>query len=206
MRTTQKISILGSGGHAKVVVDTLLTCLPDSQISLYDGSPEKEGTSFMGHFKILGESALEKDHLLHVAVGDNETRMALIQKYRPGFKNLMTVQHSSAVVSTLAVVGNGCFIAAGAILGPDVTLGHGVIINHGAIVDHDCSIDNGTHIAPNATLGGGVTIGSNVLVGAGAVILRGLTIGDNVIIGAGSVVTKNVPSDELVLGIPARRR
>lgn len=206
MKTIQRISILGSGGHAKVVVDALLTCFPDSQISLYDGSPEKEGTSFMGHFKILSENSLDKDHLLHVAIGDNEKRMALIQKYRPTFENLMTVQHSSAVVSMSAVIGNGCFIAASAILGPDTMIGHGVIINHDAIVDHDCSIDSGSHIAPNATLGGGVIIGSNVLVGAGAVILRGLTIGHNVIIGAGAVVTKNVPSDEMVLGIPARRR
>lgn len=47
-------------------------------------------------------------------------------------------------------------------------------------------------------------IGDNVYIGAGAVIMNPVKIGDNVIIGAGSVVTKDVPSDCIVAGNPAR--
>ena len=49
-----------------------------------------------------------------------------------------------------------------------------------------------------------VVIGNNVYIGQKAMILRGVTIGDNVIIGAGAIVTKDVPSDSVVSGIPAR--
>lgn len=49
-----------------------------------------------------------------------------------------------------------------------------------------------------------VVIGNNVYIGQKAMILRGVTIGDNVIIGAGAIVTKDVPSDSVVAGIPAR--
>jgi maltose O-acetyltransferase len=49
-----------------------------------------------------------------------------------------------------------------------------------------------------------VTIGSDVWIGGGAVILPGVTIGDNVVIGAGSVVTKNIPSNCVAVGNPAR--
>ena len=49
-----------------------------------------------------------------------------------------------------------------------------------------------------------VVIGNNVYIGQKAMILRGVTIGDNVIIGAGAIVTKNIPSDSVVAGIPAR--
>ena len=49
-----------------------------------------------------------------------------------------------------------------------------------------------------------VVIGNNVYIGQKAMILRGVTIGDNVIVGAGAIVTKDVPSDSVVAGIPAR--
>jgi len=41
-------------------------------------------------------------------------------------------------------------------------------------------------------------------IGAGSVILPGITIGENSLIGAGSVVTKNIPSNEIWFGNPAR--
>ncbi len=49
-----------------------------------------------------------------------------------------------------------------------------------------------------------VTIGHNVWIGGSVTILPGVTIGDNVTIGAGSVVVKDIPSDSLAVGNPAR--
>jgi acetyltransferase-like isoleucine patch superfamily enzyme len=40
--------------------------------------------------------------------------------------------------------------------------------------------------------------------GAGAIILPGVTIGESSIVAAGAVVTKDVPSDTIVAGVPAR--
>lgn len=48
------------------------------------------------------------------------------------------------------------------------------------------------------------TIGDNVMVCAGAIIVGGVIIGSNVTIGAGAVVVKDIPSDCLVVGNPAR--
>jgi acetyltransferase-like isoleucine patch superfamily enzyme len=49
-----------------------------------------------------------------------------------------------------------------------------------------------------------VKIGDNVFLGANSVVLPGITIGNNVIIGAGSVVTKDIPSDSVYAGNPAK--
>lgn len=49
-----------------------------------------------------------------------------------------------------------------------------------------------------------VVIGNNVYIGQKAMILRGVTIGDNVIIAAGAIVTKDISSDSVVAGVPAR--
>lgn len=49
-----------------------------------------------------------------------------------------------------------------------------------------------------------VTIGNNVWIGGNTIILPGVTVGDNCVVGAGSVVTKNVPSNTVIGGNPAR--
>lgn len=51
---------------------------------------------------------------------------------------------------------------------------------------------------------GCIEIKDNVFVGAGSTILYGVQIGSNVIIGAGSLVNKDVPSNSVVGGVPAR--
>lgn len=52
--------------------------------------------------------------------------------------------------------------------------------------------------------GKAISIGNNVWIGGGSIILPNVTIGDNVVIGAGSVVTKDIESDVIVVGNPAR--
>lgn len=49
-----------------------------------------------------------------------------------------------------------------------------------------------------------VTIGNDVWIGGNCTILQGVTIGDNVVVAAGAVVTKDVPSNCVVAGVPAK--
>jgi acetyltransferase-like isoleucine patch superfamily enzyme len=49
-----------------------------------------------------------------------------------------------------------------------------------------------------------VFIGERCSIGTGAIILGGVKIGDEVIVGAGSVVVKDVPSNCIVAGNPAK--
>jgi len=49
-----------------------------------------------------------------------------------------------------------------------------------------------------------ITIGDNVWIGANVTILGGVKIGDNVIIGAGSLVNKDLPSNSVCVGTPAK--
>lgn len=49
-----------------------------------------------------------------------------------------------------------------------------------------------------------VSIGNNCWIGGSVTILPGVTIGDNVTIGAGSVVVKDIPSDSIAVGNPAK--
>lgn len=49
-----------------------------------------------------------------------------------------------------------------------------------------------------------VTIGNSCWIGGSVTILPGVTIGDNVTIGAGSVVVKDIPSNSVAVGNPAK--
>lgn len=49
-----------------------------------------------------------------------------------------------------------------------------------------------------------INVGNNVFIGYGCIILPGVTIGDNVVIGAGSVVSKDIQSNSVAAGVPAR--
>jgi len=119
-----------------------------------------------------------------------------------GFKT-PTLFHSSAVVSTSAVIGENCHILAGTVIAPMARLGEACIVNTGATVDHECVLEAGVHIAPGTTLCGCVRIGENTLIGAGSVVLPRVRIGSNVVVGAGSVVTRDIGDNVVAYGSPA---
>ena len=69
---------------------------------------------------------------------------------------------------------------------------------------HILAHDSSTYLFFGKTRAANVTIGNNVFVGASSIILPGVHIGNRVIIGAGSVVAKDIPSDSVAVGNPAR--
>jgi|SaaInlStandDraft_1057018.scaffolds.fasta_scaffold139824_2 acetyltransferase-like isoleucine patch superfamily enzyme len=91
-------------------------------------------------------------------------------------------------------------------------------IGAGTLVAQDCMLLTGVHrfidglradlhgenLVETCESGNDITIGKGRLVGSGVTILANTAIDDNVIIGAGSVVNKDIPSNCLVAGVPAR--
>ena len=85
-------------------------------------------------------------------------------------------------------------------IGDDVKLTRGVtILTHG----YDWSVLAGIHDVVMGSAGE-VVIGNNVFVGMNTMILKGVHIGDNVVIGANSLVNKDIPSNCVAAGNPAR--
>ena len=80
-------------------------------------------------------------------------------------------------------------------IGDDVTLSNKV-----QILAHDDSI----RVYTGYGRIGRVSIGNRVFVGANTTILMNTHIGDDVVIAAGSIITKDIPSNSVVAGVPAR--
>ena len=49
-----------------------------------------------------------------------------------------------------------------------------------------------------------IVIASNVWIATGATIIGGVTVGENSVVAAGAAVTRDVPSNSLVAGVPAK--
>lgn len=56
----------------------------------------------------------------------------------------------------------------------------------------------------NGDLFGKIKIGNNVHIGMNCIIMPNVNIGDNCIIGCGAIVTKDIPSNSIAVGVPAR--
>ena len=190
---TERLFLVGAGGHAKVVLEALRASHPGIAVRVLDQSADRK--SLLGLAVERMPAALSG--AVHIAIGDNAARARVGQSV----SQLFTVIHPAAMVSPTARVEDGVFAAALCVIGPEARVGRGAIVNHGAIVDHDCVVDEWSHIAPNATLGGGVSVGRSVLIGAGATVLPGVRIGDRAIVGAGAVVLADVAPGVTVSGI-----
>ena len=83
-----------------------------------------------------------------------------------------------------------------------VTLGDGCLIGHNVVfatLNHDFIPERRASMMPAP-----IVLGRKVWVGSNSTILQGVTIGDNAIVAAGSVVTKDIPTNVIVGGVPAK--
>ena len=207
-----KVIGFGAGGHARVIVDILMTIGGFDIVGLLDRDQSLWNTEVLG-VPVLGDDGLRDElhqrgiHTAFIGLGsikNAEPRKRLYELARTSGFELVRAIHPGAVVSQHAIIGDGPMIMAGAVVNPAARIGNNVIINSGAIVEHDCEIADHAHVATGARLGGAVKVGESSHVGLGASIREGIRVGNGAIVGAGAVVIEDVPDRTVVAGVPAR--
>jgi sugar O-acyltransferase (sialic acid O-acetyltransferase NeuD family) len=200
----ENIIVIGAGGHAKVVVATLLAAGYTID-ALFDDDLSKVGHNIF-HIPIIGGLERIADYGYSsaiIAIGDNRKRKE-ISIYLDRYCKWITVAHPKTIIHDSVDIGKGTVICAGVVIQPDTIIGDHVIINTGATVDHDCRIEDFVHVAPGAHLAGNVSVRRGAFLGLGVVVIPGVTIGEGAIVGAGSVVIDDIPPFAKVAGVPAR--
>lgn len=204
--------ILGGGGHARVLIDSLLSSGAATPVAALDRDRSLWGNRILG-IPVTGSDDLipevVRQGVTHFvvgvgAVGDNEPRRRLFDLGRFHSLTALTVQHPSAVCSRWAKVGAGSVLFPLAIVNAGSIVGDNVIVNSGAIVEHDCEIGDHVHVATGARLTSATRVGTGAHIGAGATIRQGISIGEWAVVGAGAVVVADVPPRTTVVGVPAR--
>jgi len=88
-----------------------------------------------------------------------------------------------------------------------ITIGNNVLVGPGVKMfcgNHGTKL-NGIPMINQERVESNITIGNDVWIGANSVITSGVTISDGAVVAAGSVVTKNVLSNTIVGGVPAKK-
>jgi sugar O-acyltransferase (sialic acid O-acetyltransferase NeuD family) len=197
---SERIIVLGAGGHAKVLLDALGKA---DIAGLADTDSARWGKELLGCTIHGGDDWVMKQPATGVrlvnAVGSVDTaslerRRAIYEQFQGRGYRFAQVIHPAAIVSSRAALAEGVQVMAGAVIQADARIGANTLVNTRASVDHDCSIGAHVHIAPGAVLSGAVTVGDGVHIGAGAVVKQGVKIGEGALIGAGAIVLRDVPA------------
>lgn len=201
--------MLGSGGHARVLIAALTLHGIELSGCLSPVAPDATWPAdipYLGGDEKLATLDPAKVQLVNGlgSVGSTAKRQHIYESLTARDFQFIAVVHPSALVAEGAVLGDGVQVMAGAIIQTGAVIGANVLINSGAIVDHDCRIGAHCHIATGACLSGGVQLGTSVHVGTGASIIQGIDVGDRTLIGAGAVVVRDIAGAVTVVGNPAR--
>lgn len=145
-----------------------------------------------------GNAILSRAPQSFIKIGDNCTfnSSSLFNNRGINHKCIVATQQGACIK-----IGIGCgFSGVSIVSSNSVTIGNNVLVGTNCMIgDRNDHEDRFPQFPPKP-----VVIGNNVWIGMNSTIMRGVTVGDNSIIGANSLVTKDVPSNVIAAGIPAK--
>ena len=207
----ENIIIIGSSGHAKVIID-IVECERKYKIIGLIDKFRNVGEYTLG-YKIIGKEddlpELIQKHSLFggiVAIGDNFVRSNVVNNFIdlcPKF-NFVNAIHPDANIARDVRIDNGTVIMGGVTINSSAFVGAHCVINTNSSLDHDSKMAGFSSLAPNVAIGGNVSVGMFTAIGIGSTIIHNVNIGEHTIIGAGSTVLNNIESYKIAYGTPAK--
>lgn len=207
---TRPVIVLGGGGHARVVVDTLrLLGIEIAGVTDPRGPGEiaaRLGVPWLGDDPAVF-TYTPNSIALAVGVGgvrETRRRRRLFEKFKSRGYGFQTVIHPAAVLARDIELSEGVQVMAGVVVNAGAAIGPNTILNTRASIDHECRIGAHVHIAPGVTLSSAVDIGDGSHIGTGATIIQGVRVGSDCLVGAGAVVLRDIPDRSRAWGNPAQ--
>lgn len=201
----EKIVIVGAGGHAKTIVDTLER-LDTFEIAGYI-SKENVGSDIYRGYKIIGRDEdlkeIYKSGVVNAIIavgfmGRSTLRQKLYEDLKQIGYKLPAIVDPTAIIATDVVIDEGTYIGRNVVVNADAKIGKCCILNTSCVVDHENHIGNFTHISVQAVCCGKVHIGENCMLGANSTVIQNITVGDNTVIGAGALIIKDIGCNLIV--------
>ena len=206
------VVVIGSGGHAQVLVDCL-QLLEREILFCTDIDPQLTGQDVMGVL-VKGNdeliAALDPGEVQLVngigSINKPSLRKEIFELWTGRGFCFASLIHPSATVARSVVIDSGVQVMAGAVIQAGTRIHCNTIVNTGACVDHDCVIQAHCHIAPRVALSGAVYVDECSHIGTGACVIQGIKIGKECVIGAGATVVNDLPDHTIAVGTPAKPR
>ncbi len=190
----EKIVLLGSGGHAKSVVDAIEAQAAYEIVGFTDSLSQKEFT-YRGYGVLGTDDCLEMLYAsgIHHAfvcvgyLGRGTVRNRLYAQLKEIGFIVPAVIDPTAIIASDAAIGAGTFVGKRTVVNAAAKIGEMVILNTGSIVEHDCVVGAFSHVAVGAVLCGGVHLGEGSMIGANATVIQGVTLPENSFVKSGSM-------------------
>lgn len=202
--------IIGSGDISKFIAYNfdLFSLENHSLKGFLDHDKSRIGTKLSGYDVFDIDSFLEKESLdidIIIGIASPRIKKKVYNEFKEkgvGFPNL---------ISNNSWLSNNISLGKGIIVYPNVSIEHEcfindfVIINCNSSIGHNTVIDDYSTIAPGVHLAGFTTINKGVDVGIGSCSRQKINVGENSIVGGQSMLVKDVKSNSVVVGVPAKR-
>ena len=212
---SRKVVILGGSGNATVVAAAIEHArrmgATDLEVAGFLNDREPVG-KYLDLFPVIGQ-VVDAPRLLNegywfintiLRIDGNHERIAMFESLNIPDDRLATFVHPMAYVAPSVQLGPGCIVMPNVSMSPASKLGKGCLMMAGSMMGHDNEVGDFCHIAAQAAVGSYLKIGKGVHIGLNATIREFLSIGDYATLGAGAVLTKNLPSNEIWIGNPAK--
>ncbi len=195
----EKIVIVGYGGHAKVLSDSIKTAGKYKIAGYTDVEDKDANIEYLGTDECLSrifEAGVNNAAIGIGFIGNSNIRISIYTLLKQIGFHLPAIIDRSAIISEGVTIGEGTYIGKRSVINPDSLIDKCCIINTGAIVEHECRVEPFSHISVGTVLCGNVIVGAESFVGANSTVIQGITIGNRCLVGAGSVVRKDLKDDE----------
>lgn len=210
----QPIVIIGAGGfgrHAHDVVEAMNDVSPTYEMLgfLDDGEPDEQllaerGTKLLGSVNSLEEMPKEVGYVIGIGVGAIRRRIDLWASQVE--RTAVTAIHPTVSFGKNVQLEPGVVLCSHTSVGTNIRIGRHSHLNFNCTIGHDATLRDYVTAYPGANIAGNVLLNNGVTVGTGAAIIQGITVGENTSIGAAAGVVRDLPSDVVAVGVPARPR
>lgn len=205
------IFIVGAGGFGREVASILSAMGVASRVKGFvDDDPSDEDRRRVADLGLdvvatVSElSRMRQPFEAVVAVGSPQSRRRIVGALEGTRVVYPVLVHPHTSIGSQVRLEEGVVLAPGVRLSTNICVGRHVHVDQNAVVGHDTKVGAFARINPNACVSGSVTVGEGSLVGASATVLQGLTLAPYATVGAGAVVTRDVSTNAVVKGVPAK--
>lgn len=207
----KQIYALGVGHNTPVFIDLAIAC-GYTVVGLYHYNDERTGEIDHGYPIVGSFDDLFKKESLHnmsflLTMGDSKLRTQLCKTILSKGGDVPTLIHPLAVISNFAQIADiGVYISPFTFVQADSSIGENTVLLSHINISHTTKIGKGCFIAGGATIGAYTVVEDNVFIGQGALSISAKVskIGANSYIGARALLTKDIPTNAVVAGMPAR--
>ncbi|MBU6081825.1 acetyltransferase [Allobacillus halotolerans] len=205
----KEVYIIGAGTYGEAMCE-LAEILGYDVKGFYDEDKKIINTKVMkkkviNKFSRISVESIKNKQFI-VAIGNNKVRNEIMTRINKLGGSTPTLIHPTAVISPSATIGKGVYIQANAYIWTKVRINDFCIISPGAVIAHHSSIGDACLISSQATVGASITIEKEVFIGMGSTTVTGIyKIGQKSTIGAGALVLKDVDSNAVYAGVPAKK-